>query len=152
MPKRVHVPSYCIHKRSGQAYVRVRGQFVYLGIYGSAESKDAYARVLAELVAAPESMPAPSTPAGITVTELIAAYWEYAEGYYQKHGRPTRHLGAIRVAARRLKTLYGDTPAAEFSPKCLKAVRETFIGDGVCRSYVNRQVELIRRMFKWSVS
>jgi hypothetical protein len=30
-----HVPRYCRHKTKGLAYVRLDGQFIYLGPYGS---------------------------------------------------------------------------------------------------------------------
>jgi len=37
MPRKPHVSSYCLHKPSGQAYIRVRGQFVYLGVDGGSK-------------------------------------------------------------------------------------------------------------------
>ncbi|HLA85277.1 MAG TPA: hypothetical protein VJL29_10825 [Thermoguttaceae bacterium] len=51
-----------------------------------------------------------------------------------------------------MKGLYGDTPAAEFSPKAMKTIRKTIIAEGCCRGYVNQQVNLIRQAFKWGVS
>ena len=40
-------PKYSLHKPSGQAKVRSGGRTVYLGKYGSPESKEAYARFIA---------------------------------------------------------------------------------------------------------
>ena len=52
MPRRTgHVPSYRLHKPSGQARVIVNGKHHYLGRYGSPESQEAYARLVAELAA-----------------------------------------------------------------------------------------------------
>lgn len=39
MPVRKRVPKYCHHKATGQAYVKLDGQFHFLGEYGSEESK-----------------------------------------------------------------------------------------------------------------
>jgi hypothetical protein len=48
MPKRNgHVPAYRLHKPSGQARVIIDGKHVYLGEYGSPESREKYARLLA---------------------------------------------------------------------------------------------------------
>ena len=54
MPRpRKQVPSYRLHRQSGQAVVTVYSnggrKDVLLGRYGSPESKDEYARVLAQL-------------------------------------------------------------------------------------------------------
>ena len=38
-PLKGKVPSYCLHKRSGRAVVRLNGKDHYLGEYGSPESK-----------------------------------------------------------------------------------------------------------------
>jgi hypothetical protein len=39
---------YCFHKPSGQARVIVDGRHVYLGPFGSAESRQRYARMIVE--------------------------------------------------------------------------------------------------------
>lgn len=41
MPRKAgKVPNYCLHKKSGQAVVRIRGKDRYLGKYGSPESRE----------------------------------------------------------------------------------------------------------------
>ena len=52
--KKAKAPKYCLHKPSGRAYVRIRGQFHYIGEYGSRESLEAYGRLVAELAAQPD--------------------------------------------------------------------------------------------------
>ena len=42
------VPSYCRHKHSGRAVVRIDGRDHYLGRYGSPESHEEYERCIAE--------------------------------------------------------------------------------------------------------
>ncbi len=49
------VPSYLPHKPSGQARVRIGDRDVYLGPFGSPESKELYARLIAEHFAHGES-------------------------------------------------------------------------------------------------
>jgi hypothetical protein len=48
MPKKSAVPSYRLHKASGQARVLIRGRHVYLGKFNSPESREKYRRTLAE--------------------------------------------------------------------------------------------------------
>ena len=70
-------------------------------------------------------MPAPvaaDTP--LTVAELIVRYWRFVQTYYVKNGRPTSEVASVKMAVRFVRRLYGLTPAYEFSPKKLKAVRE----------------------------
>ena len=69
----------------------------------------------------------------LTVAELILAYIRFADGYYRKDGRPTTESRNIRLALRPLRRLYGPTPARDFGPKALKAVRQAMIEAGLCR-------------------
>jgi integrase len=82
---------------------------------------------------------------------LIAAYWRHVEGYYVKNGRPTSEQDLIRQALRVLRRLYGPTPAREFGPKGLKAVRQAMIEAGRCRPVVNKDIDRVKRMFRWAV-
>jgi integrase len=152
MSKLANQPKYCLHKPSGNAYVRIQGQVVYLGKFGTSESREKYHRYLAELAAAPAVVPTLNAEESLTVVELIEAYWKHAQGYYVKQGQPTDHLHAVRVALRRLRLLYGNSPAGEFSPKSLKTFRQEILETGVSRGYINSQVQIIRGMFRWGVS
>ena len=85
------------------------------------------------------------------LTELISAYWRFANQYYVKNGRCTDELASIKVALRYLKESYGTTPAAKFGPLALKSIRQRMIDAGDSRGYVNGLVGRIRRAFKWGV-
>ena len=50
MPRRKGVPAYRLHKPSGQARVISDGRHVYLGPYGSEESKAEYERLIRKLL------------------------------------------------------------------------------------------------------
>jgi hypothetical protein len=45
---RPRTPSYCLHKASGQAVVRIAGKDCYLGEYGSPENRAEYDRLIGE--------------------------------------------------------------------------------------------------------
>lgn len=146
------VPKYCLHKPSGRAYVRIRGKVVYCGDHGTDESKQEYGRLVAELAASSGSAVSAVPTSGLTVFELVAAYLDYAEGYYQKNGQPTRSLYNVKLALRVVKDLYGHEHAATFSPLCLLAIQNNLVGKGAGRKHINEQVGVIKRMFRWGVS
>jgi hypothetical protein len=78
--KIVSVQKYRRHKGSSQAFVQVQGRRHYLGKWDSPESKQRYARSIAELAATPAALQ-PVIPASeLTVVELAAAYLDFAEG------------------------------------------------------------------------
>ena len=139
------VPKYCLHKPSGRAYVRIRGKVVYVGEYGTANSKAKYGRLVAELAANCVVPIAPTSE--LAVVELVAGYLDYAESYYR-----TRWLDNIKLAIKMVKDLYGQEPVASFSPLCLLTIQQKMASRGVTRSYVNKQVGIVKRMFKWGVS
>jgi len=73
-------------------------------------------------------------------------------GYYVKHGKVTDEPENIALAVRPLLRLYGRTRAADFGPRALKAVRQAMVEKGWVRKHINRQVDRIKRMFKWAVA
>ena len=84
--------------------------------------------------------------------ELIAHFWRFAKRHYVKNGRPTDEQASIKSAMRFVKELYEKTPAAQFGPLALKAVRQKMIDAGWCRTTINSAVGRIRRMFRWAAS
>jgi integrase len=154
MPRRPNpIPSYRLHKQSGQAVVTLRlpdggRKDVLLGPYGSDASKVEYERVLAEWRATGGRAVA---PAGLIVNELILAFWHHAGAYYRHpDGTPTSELKEIRYSLRDLKALYGHSPAADFGPLALKAVRQRMVEAGLSRKLINKRVDRIKRAFRWA--
>ena len=151
-----HVPAYRLHKPSGQARVIIQGRHVYLGSYGSPESREKYARVIAELAtdhgSNGHSSSSTRCSAAILINELILAYWQFAKRYYVKDGEPTKELTCMREALLPLRQLYGSTPADQFGPKSLAAVRQQMVDSGLSRGVVNRRIGRIKRVFKWAVA
>lgn len=170
------VPKYRYHKARDCAVVTVAGRDHYLGPYDSAASREQYHRLVAEHLAARTPPPPEPADAPLSVAELIARYWRFAKGYYVKAGEPTSECDAIKLALRFARDLYGLTPAAEFTPKKLVAVREAMVGHdivrvvrvvdpvtggvtevrkvlrrGMARTCVNKLVGRVRRMYAWAV-
>jgi integrase len=152
------IPSYRLHKPTGQAIVAIRGKMFYLGPYGSVESRAEYNRIIAEWLAqgsaalSSQAQSGPDAGSDLRIAELILAYWEHAQSYYTKNGEATSEVGMIKLAVRPLHRLYGGTAAKDFGPLALKTVRQEFIEADLCRNEINRRVRLIVRMFKWAVS
>ncbi|MHC4214196.1 MAG: tyrosine-type recombinase/integrase [Planctomycetota bacterium] len=134
--------------RSPRAFVQLYGKRYYLGKYGTPESKEQYRRLLAELTLNDYQMPVPSEE--ITIVELIARFWRYAQNYYRKpNGSITSEPDNYRQALRPLKELYGNTKVSEFGPMALKAVRQTMILRGWARTNINKMTSRLKRVFRW---
>ncbi|MBW3598553.1 MAG: site-specific integrase [Planctomycetes bacterium] len=150
MPRLVNrAPSYRRHA-TGQAFVKISGRSIYLGKYGTKESRAEYRRIIAEWEANHRQPVVPATD--LTVMELCAAYWRFAKRFYIKNGRQTDECACIKAALKHLKRLYGPTPAIQFGPKALKTVRQAMVDAGNSRGYINKNVSRIRRMFRWAAA
>ena len=154
MPRRSNVPSYRLHRQSGQAVVTLRDapsgrrRDVLLGPHGTPASRAEYARVVGEWEASGRRLAAPVAGASdVTVSELILAFLTYADGHYSEEGR---EVVQFKLSLRPLRELYGPTPARRFGPKAVKAVRQAMIDSGLCRNVVNRRVGRIKTLFKWA--
>jgi len=153
MPKLTKkLPSYRLHKRSGQAVVTLNGTDHYLGHHNSPESKTQYEQLMAEWLASHRQLPPDESSATetLTINEVFLAYWEHAQVHYRKNGRPTSQVGLTKLATRPLVELYGKTPLSAFGPLALKTVRERMIQKNISLSVINKYVGIIRRMFKWA--
>ena len=115
-----HVPAYRLHKPSGQARVIINREHIYLGKFGSPESREQYARLIAQISSNGGDRPAKRSTLldkpGLSINALILAHWQFAKSRYLKNGKPTITLDSIRAALRPLRQLYGSTPAADFGP------------------------------------
>jgi integrase len=158
MPRRNSIPSYRLHKQSGQAVVTLPDRLgnrrdVLLGKYGTPESRLEYTRVLAEWETGGRQVSRSEPTTDLSLNELLVAYMQFAEGYYRHaDGTPTSEADNIRLALRPLKRLYAHSSAAQFDSLALEAVREEMIRGGRCRKRVNRDINRVRRLFRWAAS
>jgi integrase len=160
------VPSYRRHKQSGQAIVTLtdglgQRKDVLLGPWKSKESREEYARVIAEWEVNGRCLSV-SAVAELTVAELIDRFWPWATKHYRlPDGTPTKEVSDYKMSFRPLNFLYGNTVAKDFGPLALKAVRELMVKgyahpkygaqQGLCRRVVNQRTGRIRRLFRWAV-
>lgn len=140
-------PSYLLHQSTGQARVRIDGKDHYLGAYGSPESRDRYDDLIAEWFTRQDVK-----RATLTVDDLALLYMRFAESYYVKDGSQTAEVACLRAALRPLIRLFGNSRIRDFTPTRLKAVRQMMLEAGNRRTTINRNVDRIRRMFRWAVA
>ena len=140
-------PSYPSKPHKGQARITIRQangkrREIDLGPYGSPESRKEYQRVLAELEAAGGYHPVREdgkVRSDLTVAELLKRFWAHAEDYYRlADSSPSRERDHYKWALGPVLDLYADTPAREFGPLALKAVRQRMLD---ARQYQVRAVD-----------
>lgn len=149
--KPAHIPKLRTHKATGQGYVVLNGQAIYLGRAGLPETEGRYHQVIAEWLA--NDRQSRVAPDQLTVKELVARYWLHAEKYYRDpDGNVSRELENIRDAIRPVKELFAMLPAAKFGPRALRIVRQKMIEAGLCRRNINCRIGRIKRVFRWAAS
>ena len=163
MPRTNALPKYRKHKASGQAVVTLGGKDHYLGPHASKASVREYDRHVAEWLARGRTALS-ADPHAVTVAEVLLAYVKFAKVHYRKHGQDTGTWTNQKPTVNTLRSMYGDTPAAEFGPLRLKAFRlelckprEIRRGDRVeartaTRKHINEQIAIVRRIFRFAVS
>jgi integrase len=156
MPPR-HTPKLCRHKGRDQGYVTLNGREHYLGHWparpGRKPPPDVQARfddLVAKWLANGRQLPDERPP--LSVNDVLLAYVTWAETRYVPKRKKDDQNRFIRYAASVVRELFGRTPAAEFGPKRLKAVRQAMTDRDWCRNTVNAQVDRVKRMFKWATA
>jgi len=157
MSKRI--PSYRLHKPTGQAVVTISGRDIYMGRHGSPESKVLYAKLIAEWDAHGRALPTGKDD-DPSINEIIVRYTDHCSNYYVKNGHPTSEVGTIRMSLKPLQELYGDMDANDFRPSHLETVRNKLVKTklernpelNLSRSEINRRTGHIVRLFRWSVA
>lgn len=146
----LRVPTMRLHKASGQAIVTLAGRDHYLGRWDDPTKHERYRRAIAEWMSSgcPRKPLQPSPRAALTIDQLADAY--EAELAVKAESDSVRER--VELSLRPLRSLYGQTPAAEFGPKKLKAVRAEWIRDGISRAVVNERSQRLRKLFRWAVA
>ncbi|MFO0806072.1 MAG: tyrosine-type recombinase/integrase [Gemmataceae bacterium] len=155
MPRKIHVPAYLHHKATNQAYMKLRDgagghRFVYLGVHGTAESRELYQQKLAEYGAHEQKAPATITVAP-TVAVIFLRFLQHADSHYRRaDGTRTNEVREFRVVSTIVNEIYSRLPASDFGPLALKAVRKRMIDMGLSRGVVNQRIGRVKRVFKWA--
>lgn len=143
MPRRNALPSYRHHKPSGNAVVTLCGRDIYLGPHDTRLSHDNYDRVVAEWLAAGRVTPRDAQSA-LSIAELV-------NGFRKGASIPQSQTDSFKATMSVLVRLYGRSPANEFGPLALKAVRQQMIESGWNRRTINDRTHIVRRIFRWGV-
>lgn len=151
MPKR-NVPSYLLHKPSGQARVILDGKTFYLGRYGSKESRKEYERLIGNYLANGRKLPPTKYDGEISIREAVVLFLEYAEKFYVQNGKPTKTFSNYRESLAHIVRWYGNEPVSKFGPLALQFVREKLIEAGSVRKTINDRVACIVGAFRWLVA
>jgi integrase len=151
----MRIPALQHHKGTNQARVWWNGKDHYLGVYGTPEAQQRYGEFIKQIAGAvpePEASAPPAELLPLSNGDLALAYIVHAERYYVKNGQQTAEVDCIRSALKPLVDLFAESPAKDFGPLALKAVRQRMIEDKKkCRTFINKSVGRIRRMFRWAV-
>ena len=150
--KSPRIPKYAHHKASGRARVIIDGRHIYLGKYGSPESKRKYQKLVGKWLAGSLEKPANRPEVPVTIVELLVHYLNFADSYYRKDGKRTREYGCTKEALSFLRSRFELIPADDFGPRALMLVREEMVAYGWCRKHINKQISRVVRMFKWAVA
>lgn len=155
--KTISVPSMRPLKAKGRMRVTLGGRTFYLGRMGDPECEKNYEALVSLWIARGRPSRWEETGIGaeraISLDELIWEYWQHAEQYYVKDGKPTSEPGRIKEALRYARvTAGGTTPADSFGPILLSQARDAMVAAGLARVTVNGYVQRIRRCFRWGVA
>lgn len=167
----MRVPSYRRHS-SGQARVTINGKDHLLGKFGTAESHQAYGRLIAEYGASGQSAAFGKTDS-VRMCDLLLAYLKFAEAYYANSTEYTN----LKLAAKAIADLYSTLASSKFGPNEFKAIRHWWLSTPIdnstkghnrkastkpkvpvgpkkfrSRQYVNKQMKRTRRILKWAVA
>ena len=119
----VRLPSYRLHKASGQGITNIRGKDFYFGPFQDPESRRKYNKLLAEYLASNRSTAFQVQADEIYIAECVVAYLSFAKDYY----RVSTEYENLHLASKPLMELYADTKAADFGPVQFKAIRAWWI-------------------------
>ena len=105
--KKPKIPTYGLHKPTGQARCYVNGKTIYLGLYGSEESRIRFGEIVAKLVSGQTLDPIARKKVGSTtcgesddpgpsVGELCLVFLRHAETHYVKNGKQTSEVHILK--------------------------------------------------------
>lgn len=144
--KKLLVPTHCQHKGSGRSYITWNGTEIYTGISGSIEAAEAYARMVANIMAVGEPCPKADVEVRLSVAKVASKYLE--------HVKRTKHPDSDedKAVARVVRDLaYCDYPAEKFSPARLTELIQAWVDKPLSLTTVNKKHNYVLNIFRWAV-
>ena len=146
---RTNIPSYRLHKPTGQAIVSLCGKIFYLGKYKSKASRERYTELIADYAANNRKLPPTRSQSEILIEKLVFNYLSYAEKYYSNNDIPTQSFGHCKLALEPVIRFYGKNIVSEFGPLSLVFIRDKWVENGIARKTINRWIGIVKQMFQW---
>jgi integrase len=152
MPRKP-LPSYRRQRYKNQtdlAFVEISpGKRIYLGPWGSKESKEEYRRVTSQL----DVGETPKPPSTLTIAVLLDLYDDWArKEYVRGDGTLSPGFKHVRDAIETmLASKYVNLPTAEFDIEHLEGIRDGLLKGGrLSRTSINFRIKYIRAIFRWA--
>jgi integrase len=149
---RTNVPSYRLHKPSGQAIVSLSDKIFYLVKYKSKASREKYNDLIAEYITNNRKLPPTRSLSDFPIEKLAFDYLDFSEKYYSNHGKPTDTFGHCKLAIEPIVRHYGGESISDFGPLSLVFIRDKWVEAGIARKTINRWTGIIKQMFQWGVT
>jgi integrase len=146
-------PPYLPHS-SGQAYSTLNGVKHYHGLYGTPESRAAYAAFLREWEAAQDGQLSPVAARGRpTVGQVCELFMVEARKKHRRaDGSPTTEVRAYTNAFKPLLAAHRHMDADDLRAQHLIKIRDDWRAKGLFLTTVNRDLARIVRCWKWALS
>lgn len=150
-------PRLCTHKtKSGEyGYATFDGQQIRYGRMDDPRTFELYAQDVRIWRANGYQLPDDDEAAALDTVEVRELVTRYREHLIAKRGKQWLERGGIRThyAIKPLEDLQGSTLVSRYTPKKLKALRDTMIcGGKLSRGEINARLARIKACFKWGVS
>lgn len=159
---------------SGQSVVTIAGRDIYLGLHDSPESIARYAVLIdlyqrnnlrlpddfepgqldiqaAKLIGqqSPQAVASDQSAAPILVRHITASYRDHAQTRYREN---PAELARIDRLCDQIDQHDGDVQGEEYGPLRLQRQRQRWVDEGLSRCYVNRLVNIVKRIWRYAVS
>src|SRR5262249_33132323 len=114
--------------------------------------QDKYKTWLGQVLSRAVEVPGNPDPAGILVTEMLVSFWQWSKDYYRRpDGTVTSEPANVKHAVECVVAVYPAKLAVEFGPLAVKQGRTWMVEQKWSRGFINKQVDRIRRGFRWGV-
>jgi integrase len=157
------IPAYPSRPHSsGQARVKVNGKTIYLGVWGSDESKKKYAELVHQLSLTGSGE---TFSENLSVSQLAEQWRRHAATFYSQDSREPKCFEAALIVVERI---FGTFPAKDIDAKCLKIVRAAMVSGSWMteveklkrrqngsrhdwsKNYTNAQIARIKSVWRWA--
>ncbi len=155
MSKLPRIPKYR-RNPDGRAFVYhksipTKSHRLYLGSWGTAESRKDYERWVSQFLAAGmRHAPTTETFSQQSVAGLVVEYLAYARSYYSHEGLPTKEFRGMETALGHLLDLFAADRCDKIGPRHLTRLQNYLVTKGYRRGVINQRISRVRRFFRWA--